>query len=161
MPSSLENIDPETAVREAEGMLLDLKQRRLQSEHAITAEQCTLIARKAIGKNQRTLALKLASMAIVHMYAAVQLEALIAQRVQAIANDDWYAILGIKPDATSEEIKETYRERMKLIHPDTTDILGGPIGNTSVYAGKLREAFELLMIPLRRAQYDAKRQQQT
>jgi molecular chaperone DnaJ len=59
----------------------------------------------------------------------------------------YYVILGVEPDASREDIKSAYRERVKKYHPD--------------YYGKdrepfleVQEAYEVLSDPTRRKAYD-------
>ena len=42
-----------------------------------------------------------------------------APRAFASADDDFYSVLGVKSDATPAQIKQAYRERALLTHPDT------------------------------------------
>jgi curved DNA-binding protein CbpA len=62
---------------------------------------------------------------------------------------DYYAILGVKPDATLQEIKRAYRRLARLHHPD--------LNKTALddHIKRLNEAYEVLRDPARRAAYDA------
>jgi len=58
-----------------------------------------------------------------------------------------YAILGVAPDATPEEIKGAYRQRAKEVHPDCT-------GQDCALFRAVREAYEVLGDAQRRRAYD-------
>lgn len=47
-----------------------------------------------------------------------------AERPAAPAELDPYAVLGVSPDATPDEIAHAYREQMKRYHPDRVADLG-------------------------------------
>ena len=63
---------------------------------------------------------------------------------------DYYAVLGVPPDATTRQIKAAYRKLAKVHHPDAC--IGDPDA-----AGRFRlitEAYETLADPQRRTAYD-------
>src|SRR4030088_216850 len=59
---------------------------------------------------------------------------------------DYYELLGVGRSASSAEIKSAYRSLARAMHPDT--------GGTSGAFRLLREAYETLNDPVRRADYD-------
>lgn len=66
---------------------------------------------------------------------------------------DCYAVLGVRQDASQEEIKEAYRKRALECHPDQAD--EGEEAAAKEEFQRVRKAFELLSDPQKRAKYDA------
>jgi DnaJ-class molecular chaperone len=60
---------------------------------------------------------------------------------------NYYLILGINSDATSDQIKEAYRRKVKKYHPDH-------FGEDSSPFLKVQEAYQVLSDPVRRKKYD-------
>lgn len=58
-----------------------------------------------------------------------------------------YEILGVKPDATQEQIKKAYRTKAQKAHPDKHG------GNTEEFQA-IQKAYEILRDPERRAMFD-------
>lgn len=64
--------------------------------------------------------------------------------------DDYYAVLGLLPDATAEEIKKAYYNCMKACHPDLT---GNDVETTN-FCMFVNEVYEVLSDPAQRLVYD-------
>lgn len=68
----------------------------------------------------------------------------------ATATKDYYEILGVKKDASQEEIKKAYRRLARKYHPDVN-----PNDKTAEQKFKeINEAYEVLGDPKKRAEYD-------
>ncbi|XP_024987286.1 chaperone protein dnaJ C76, chloroplastic isoform X1 [Cynara cardunculus var. scolymus] len=64
--------------------------------------------------------------------------------------DDYYAVLGLLPDATPEQIKKAYYNCMKSCHPD----LSGNDPETTNFCIFINEVYEVLSDPAQRMVYD-------
>ena len=72
-----------------------------------------------------------------------------------VDRSDPYAVLGLTPQATQEEIRRAYRTLMRQNHPDTRvlrDAAGGAASNTKLQ--QALAAYTTLSDPVRRAEYD-------
>ena len=65
---------------------------------------------------------------------------------------DCYSVLGVRQDASQEEIKEAYRERALECHPDRAS--DGEEAEAKEEFVRVRKAFEVLSDPAKRSEYD-------
>ncbi|XP_067877859.1 dnaJ homolog subfamily C member 4 isoform X3 [Heterodontus francisci] len=68
------------------------------------------------------------------------------------SGSNYYRVLGIKPDATLEQIKQAFLDQSKKLHPDID--LSNPDLHTQFV--RLNEAYSVLSKPSSRLEYDAK-----
>lgn len=65
-----------------------------------------------------------------------------------LANFDPYRILGVRKDASQDQIKKAYRDLARRLHPDKSNIIG------EERFIELNKAFDILKDPSRRSRYD-------
>ena len=68
-----------------------------------------------------------------------------AAMVQDKLQKDYYAILGVQPHATNEDIKEAYRNLAKKHHPDVRSSAGEP-GDFDPDVEKFRDVVEAYQV---------------
>jgi len=68
--------------------------------------------------------------------------------VASVDERDLYQLLGVANTATQEEVREAYRRLIRLTHPD--------VGGTDMLFRQVKEAYDTLSDPDRRAEYDRK-----
>ncbi len=68
--------------------------------------------------------------------------------------EDYYELLQVHPEATSEEIHKAYRTLAMRFHPDRN-----PTSDAASRMAALNEAYSILSEPARRRQYDQERKQ--
>ncbi|OLY83354.1 putative J domain-containing protein [Smittium mucronatum] len=81
-----------------------------------------------------------------------------AERENATKKDagdlDYYSILGIKSNAEDEDIREAYRKKSRLFHPDKHSNSEVKEWASSQFQ-QIQRAYEVLINPIQRAAYDA------
>lgn len=69
--------------------------------------------------------------------------------------NDYYGVLGVAPDASPDEIRKAFRERVRACHPDRVANLDEDLRRLAEEKMvQLNEAFAVLRNPARRAAYD-------
>ena len=81
-------------------------------------------------------------------------------------NVDWYEVLGISPEATDDDIRQAWRKKVKVNHPDTNGATSSEVMTRLINIAKdiLLDRSERLAFDLRRDQWkrqeeEAKRQE--
>jgi len=67
---------------------------------------------------------------------------------------DHYAVLGVPRNATIDDIRRAYRNRMRKAHPDSRGGTGSSTSSTTAEVTRIAEAWNVLSSPARRAAYD-------
>ncbi|MFM8955932.1 MAG: J domain-containing protein [Actinomycetota bacterium] len=67
---------------------------------------------------------------------------------------DHYAVLGVARNATTDDIRRAYRNRMRTAHPDSRGATGSSTSSTTAEVTRIAEAWNVLSSPTRRAAYD-------
>ncbi|KAK9676942.1 hypothetical protein RND81_11G111600 [Saponaria officinalis] len=73
-----------------------------------------------------------------------------SSRIEGGVADDYYAVLGLTPDATPQQIKKAYYNCMKACHPD----LSGDNPETNNFCMFINEVYSVLSDPVQRMVYD-------
>ncbi len=79
------------------------------------------------------------------------------ERVLLAHEADHYRVLGVRPEASLDEIKEHHRLLMRLYHPDREGAAGDDW--SEAFATRINLAYTALRQPRARADYDAARRQ--
>ena len=74
---------------------------------------------------------------------------LFLQQLLFVPDGDSYRVLGVRPDASEERIKEHHRWLVRWLHPDRN-----PDGWEAVYVNRVNAAWQDLRNPARRDEYD-------
>lgn len=70
---------------------------------------------------------------------------------------DHYAVLGVKPAASQQEISRAYRALMRTHHPDVDGLKAAERGGRNGELLRIMQAFSVLRDPAKRAAYDRSR----
>jgi curved DNA-binding protein CbpA len=74
-----------------------------------------------------------------------------------MVQDDYYAVLEVWPNASTDAIKEAYFKLAKVYHPDATARSGEDKGERDERFKKITEAYTVLCDPSKRREYDTLR----
>src|SRR5437016_2907284 len=79
-------------------------------------------------------------------------------RMRGFEGVDYYTVLGIRLDASSEEIRDRFRHLSRVRHPDKFATLSDEIRDAADDEFKrINIAYQVLHDPIRRAEYDRAR----
>lgn len=74
-------------------------------------------------------------------------------------DNDYYAILGVQPDADEDDVRRAFRERVRACHPDRVANLDADLRRLAEEKMvQLNKAYAVLRNPARRAAYDERRE---
>jgi hypothetical protein len=77
------------------------------------------------------------------------------KRIHYDPSNDLYIVLGVQPSATPDELRRSFRQRAKEVHPDRNPDKSGWAHEQFEH---LNDAYDILSDTTRRAEYDEKRQ---
>ncbi len=88
-----------------------------------------------------------------------ELVRLIAHKLRAAEDRDWYRLLDVRADASEEAIHRAYLELVRLLHPDriARRKLGPVASQAAEVMRQVQRAFDVLSDARRRAAYDRER----
>ena len=76
------------------------------------------------------------------------------RKIRYDPTDDLYAVLGVLPSATADEIHRAFRQRAKQVHPDLNP---GKLEWAHAQFQRVNDAHDILTDTVLRAEYDMKR----
>ena len=76
--------------------------------------------------------------------------------------EDYYSLLGVPKDASTQDIKKAFRQLARECHPDVASkIPGSDPAATAARFQQIREAYETLSDPIQRQRYDRRGERRT
>lgn len=89
-------------------------------------------------------------------YLALKLKIQKSKQESSDKVESYYEILGVKPEASQDQIRSVYRKLAKIYHPDVGKHLG--IKDDTRFKN-INEAYETLIDPVKRKKYDKRKKQ--